>query len=154
MPRNKRESFIYTILMCSFMVFIMTIYNISLIDGFSWGTVVHAWLGFPLAFSVGFLLDWFVVSFFAKGFAFKIAGQKKDKRVLMLLISTFMVVGMCTFMSLFGAIQFVGITNETVPLWCRNIPRNFLMALPLQLIIAGPAIRFAFRQVFPVGSIN
>ena len=34
-----------------------------------------------------------------------------------------------------------------------NIPRNFIMALPLQLLIAGPFIRGLFRKLFPEGTV-
>ncbi|WP_028975072.1 DUF2798 domain-containing protein [Spirochaeta cellobiosiphila] len=157
MPINKRESLIFTSLMCAFMVFTMSIYNIGMATGYSLETISHAWLGFPLAYIIAFILDWFIVSIFAKGLAFKIASKvddRKKKIVLMLLISTLMVVGMCFFMSLFGAVQNVGFSNRTVAVWLGNIPKNFIVALPLQIIIAGPIIRFSFRKLFPVGCIN
>ena len=31
-------------------------------------------------------------------------------------------------------------------MWLSNIPKNFVMALPYQLIIAGPVVRFVFRS--------
>ena len=37
--------------------------------------------------------------------------------------------------------------------WLFNIPRNFVMALPLQLLIAGPLVRKVFRGLFPVGKV-
>ena len=38
-------------------------------------------------------------------------------------------------------------------IWVTNIPKNFIMALPFQLIVAGPLVRFVFRRAFPEGSI-
>ena len=37
--------------------------------------------------------------------------------------------------------------------WLMNIPRNFVMALPLQLLIAGPLVRKVFRTAFPMGTV-
>ena len=37
--------------------------------------------------------------------------------------------------------------------WLTNIPRNFIMALPLQLILAGPVVRRVFRSAFPEGKV-
>lgn len=50
MPQNKRESLIFTIMMCFTMVFVMSIYNVSLhMGGLSMKSVQQAWLGFPIA---------------------------------------------------------------------------------------------------------
>lgn len=153
MPKNKRESLIFTIMMCAFMVFVMSVYNISFYVGFSFETVKSAWVGFPLAFIVAFILDWFFVGKFAKKFAFKLAGNNSKPIVLVLLISTFMVCGMVIFMSLFGALHTAGISSLTIPLWVENIFKNFILALPLQLLVAGPLIRYVFRKTFPEGTV-
>ena len=72
MPRHKRESLIYTIMMCFCMVLWMSIYNVALHSGQLNGEILkEAWLGFPLAYICAMLLDWFVVSGIAKGFAFR-----------------------------------------------------------------------------------
>ena len=38
-------------------------------------------------------------------------------------------------------------------MWLVNIPRNFIMALPWNLLVAGPFARFVFRRAFPMGTI-
>lgn len=38
-------------------------------------------------------------------------------------------------------------------IWLTNIPKNFIMALPFQLIIAGPLVRLVFRRAFPEGTV-
>jgi hypothetical protein len=41
-----------------------------------------------------------------------------------------------------------------VPLmWLANIPRNLVMALPWNLLVAGPVSRYLFRRAFPVGTV-
>lgn len=50
-PQNKRESLIYTVMMCFVMVLWMSIYNVSLQQGgFGLDAVAAGWLGFPLAY--------------------------------------------------------------------------------------------------------
>ena len=59
-------------------------------------------------------------------------------------------------MSLYGACEGAFHTGSwsTVPVnWMRNIPRNFIMALPVQFLIAGPLVRRVFRAAFPVGTV-
>ena len=71
MPQNKRESLIYSVLMCFCMVLWMSIYNVSLHQGgLSLTSVQEGWLGFPIAYVFAFCCDWFFVSKLAKGVAF------------------------------------------------------------------------------------
>ena len=73
MPRNKRESLIYTVLMCFTMVLWMSIYNVTLHMGtLNLTTIREAWIGFPIAYVFAMCMDWFVVSGPAKGFAFRV----------------------------------------------------------------------------------
>ena len=72
MPINKRESLLFTFIMCFCMVLWMSIYNVALQHGVINGEVIAAaWLGFPLAYIFAMCCDWFVASSLAKGFAFK-----------------------------------------------------------------------------------
>ena len=137
MPQNKRESLVYSVIMCFCMVLWMSIYNVALQHGgLSLEVVQQAWLGFPIAYIFAFCCDWFFVSKLAKGVAFGfLLRPDSSVRRKVITISSCMVVPMVLIMSL------------------HNIPFNFIMALPFQLIIAGPLVRFVFRKAFPVGTI-
>ena len=63
MPINKRESLLFTFIMCFCMVLWMSIYNVALQHGAINGEVVAAaWLGFPVAYIFAMCCDWFVAS--------------------------------------------------------------------------------------------
>ena len=50
MPQNKRESLIYSVMMCFTMVLWMSMYNVTLhMGGFSTEVLREGWLGFPIA---------------------------------------------------------------------------------------------------------
>lgn len=158
MPQNKRESLIYTVMMCFFMVLWMSIYNVAFqYEAFNLKIVVTGWIGFPIAYLLAMCCDWFLVSKLAKGFAFRYLIKPDDgplKKILC--ISGAMVVGMVVIMSLYGACESAFHTGNwsTVPgNWLANIPRNFIMALPVQFLIAGPLVRRVFRSVFPEGKV-
>ena len=107
MPQNKRESFIYTVIMCFTMVLWMSIYNVTLHTGtFNAQVIKDAWLGFPIAYVFAACMDWFVVSGLAKGFAFKYL-VKPDSSTLrkVISVSCSMVVPMVIIMSLYGAVE-------------------------------------------------
>ena len=159
MPRNKRESLIYTVLMCFTMVLWMSIYNVTLHMGaLNLTTIREAWIGFPIAYVFAMCMDWFVVSGPAKGFAFRFL-VKPESPVLhkVIAVSCSMVVPMVIIMSFYGAMEAIvsggAGWNQLLLIWITNIPRNFIMALPLQLLIAGPFIRGLFRKLFPEGTV-
>lgn len=157
MPRNKRESFVYTIMMCFVMVFWMSLYNIYLHAGtFTLEVLETAWVGLPLGYLCALLLDWFVVSTPAKNFAFKILPDSAGPVRKVLTISCCMVLPMVFFMSLYGAVEVLSHTqnwDQLFIIWGTNILKNIVMAIPFQLFIAGPLVRKVFRTIFPVGTI-
>ena len=144
MPTNKKESLIFTIFMCAFMVFWMSVYNVSLHVGFTMTSIKQAWLGFPLAYLFAILCDWFIVSKIAKFFAFKIVSYQSKDIFKILTISFFMVCGMVLLMSLYGALEQNGLGHNLLQVYLMNVVRNFVVALPLQFVIAGPFIRRVF----------
>lgn len=154
MPKNKREILIYTVIMCAFMVYFMSVYNVTLHQGLSAGVFSIAWMGFPPAYVVAILLDWFIVSKISKKLAFKIVDPVKSRDTAKAIaVSVFMVCGMVILMSVYGAIESVGLSTNTIMVWLTNIPKNFIAAMPLQLLIAGPLVRFFFRKAFPEGKV-
>ena len=67
-----------------------------------------------------------------------------------------MVVPMVIIMSMYGAVEgcvHSGAWSQLLMIWLTNIPKNFIMALPFQLIVAGPLVRFIFRSAFPEGKV-
>ena len=158
MPQNKRESFIYTVIMCFTMVLWRSSYHVTVHTGpFTAQVIKDAWLGFPIAYVFAACMDWFVVSGLAKGFAFKYL-VKPDSSTLrkVISVSCSMVVPMVIIMSLYGAVEAsirMGDFSNVLFIWLTNIPKNFVMALPFQLIIAGPLVRKVFRTIFPEGKV-
>ena len=120
-------------------------------------SIKAGWLGFPIAYIFAMCCDWFFVSKIAKGFAFKYL-VKPDSSVLrkVISVSCCMVVPMVIIMSLYGAVEVsieMGNFSNLLMIWLTNIPKNFVMALPFQLIIAGPLVRKVFRGAFPEGTV-
>lgn len=50
--------------------------------------------------------------------------------------------------SILGVKHAYGFTNQFIPNYLVTYCRNFIMALPVQLFIAGPAARWIFRLIF------
>lgn len=107
MPMHKRESLIYTVLMCFTMVLWMSMYNVALHMGtLNMEVIREGWLGFPLAYVCAMCLDWFLVSKIAKGFAFRFLVKPESSTMKKVIaVSCCMVVPMVIFMSLYGGLE-------------------------------------------------
>ncbi len=152
MGQTKFQKFIFTLMMCFFMVLGMTTYNIILNEGFHSNLLNNLLKDFWLGFIVALLLDIFIVEKLAKPLAFKIVKPTKETKQIkiILAISSCMVVGIVLFMSIFGAIVSSGFTIDALKLYPLCVLRNFIMALPLNLLIVSPIVRFIFNKMFPV----
>ena len=140
------------------MVLWMSMYNVSLHMGeVSLEVLKEGWIGFPFAYIIAMCLDWFFVSKLAKAFAFRyLVNFESSFLKKSIAISCCMVVPMVFFMSLYGGIEAcikTGQWNVLPIIWLTNFPKNFLMALPFQLLVCGPCIRSSFRKLFPVGKV-
>ena len=152
MGQTKLQKFFFTLMMCFCMVLGMTIYNMILNEGFHSNLLNNLLKDFWLGFIVALLLDIFIVGKLAKPLAFKIVKPTKETKQIkiILAISSCMVVGMVLFMSIFGAIVSSGFTIDALKLYPLCVLRNFIMALPLNLLIVSPIVRFSFNKIFPV----
>lgn len=63
---------------------------------------------------------------------------------------------MVIIMSFYGAVEVcisIGNWGSLLFIWLVNILTNFIVALPFQLLIAGPFVRKVFRRLFPEGTV-
>ena len=151
MGQTKTQKFIFTLMMCFCMVLGMTIYNMLLNEGFHSQFFNHLLKDFWLGFIVALLLDVFVVGRLAKPIALSIVKPTAETKQIKVIIaiSSCMVVGMVLCMSLYGAIVAMGFSANALKIYPLCIIRNFIVALPLNLLIVSPFVRFVFGKVFP-----
>ena len=149
MFKNKKEHFIFILMICTTMVYIMTCYNVALIEGFSLNIFKHALLGFPPAFIFALIGDIFVVGKIVKVLAPKFI-KKNDSMAKIGIIMSFLTgCGMVLWMSFFGAVTNVGFGPHLLAAYGVGIVKNFIFAIPLNLLIVSPLIRFIFFKMFP-----
>ncbi|WP_086348902.1 DUF2798 domain-containing protein [Candidatus Enterococcus clewellii] len=148
MPTNKKESIIFTLMMCTMMVFGMSVYNTFLHKGMGGMTPSEILPGFLPAFLVALVLDVLIVGPFAKNIAFKLLGKNKGKMPLTaLVISGCMVLGMVLCMSLFGLIMQQNFSGNVLINYLQAMSLNAVCAFPLQLLIVGPVSRYFLRTI-------
>lgn len=94
------------------------------------------------------LLAYFVSSHLAKMCAFRVV-QPGDRPIFIIFaIQIFTVIWQVAFVSVLGVYHGYGFTRNFIPDYLTTYCRNFIMALPLQLIIVGPLARLIFRKIF------
>ena len=155
MFKNKKEHFIFILMIATTMVFIMSCYNIAMIEGFSLNIFKHAALGFPLAFIYALVGDIFIVGKIVKIITSKILKPNDDMKKVGVYMSFFTSCGMVIWMSLFGVITNIGLNSNFISAYSNALITNFIFAIPLNLSIVSPLIRFIFFKIFPpISSIN
>lgn len=149
MPRTKGESIFFTAITAWMMVYVMTLYNTVLATGnFTNTTFLIALKGMWIEYIIIALLAYFVSGHLAKICAFRVV-QPGDRPIFILFsIQTFTVIWQVAFASILGVYHGYGFTANFIPDYLMTYCRNFIMALPLQLIIVGPLARLIFRTIF------
>lgn len=95
------------------------------------------------------LLDVFIVGKAAKKIASKIVSEDAPMIKRILTMSLLMICGMVIFMSFYGAVIHTGFSSELLPAYLNGIWKNFIMAVPLNLLIVSPLVRTIFFKIFP-----
>lgn len=148
MPKTKLESIFFTAITAWMMVYIMTLYNTVLAMGkFNNATFLIALKDMWIEYIIIALLAYFVSGQLAKKCAFRVM-QHGDRPIFIIItIQTFTVIWQVAFASILGVYHGYGFTVNFIPDYIVTYCRNFIMALPVQLIIVGPIARLIFRTV-------
>lgn len=149
MFKNKKQHFIFILMICTTMVFIMSCYNVAIMEGFSSTVFKHAIMGFPAAFLFALIGDIFIVGKIVKIIASKILKPDDSMAKVGICMSFFTGCGMVIWMSMFGVITNVGFTSNFISDYAMALFTNFIFAIPLNLLIVSPSIRFLFFKMFP-----
>ena len=152
MPKTKLESVIFTAVTAWIMVYGMTLYNLVLATGsFTNGTFLLALKEMWLEYVIIALCAYFISSPAAKRLAFRVVRPGDRPIAIILTIQVFTVVCQVALASILGVWHGAGFTVQFLPNYLIAYCRNFMLALPLQLLLVGPLARFIFRLLFRRG---
>ncbi|KRE68909.1 hypothetical protein [Paenibacillus sp. Soil750] len=158
MPTTKKEEFYFGLMMCFGMVVFMTFYNLFTHGLLGSISVRGIFAQLLQIFIIATLLELFIVGPVAKKMAFSLPYDKSNKLYVILFLAFFMVSGMVLCMSLYGlgsayfsnSLQGESLLGSYFTLVCQN----FIFAFPLQLIIVGPLVRYAFIKLVKTTSFS
>lgn len=150
MPMTKKEDLIFTILCVLFMCMGMLIYNMFLVMGVNWEAIQAAWALVPLTFAVCFCVDHFIACPISTLIMKHVARPWMKPWLQIALFQFFTVCQIAVLESMYGALVQVGFTSEVWMCWLHHIPLNFIVALPLMVLVCSPLMRLLFRFLVPV----
>ncbi len=148
MGNTQFQKRLFTVFMCFFMVLGMTIYNMLLHQGLSAHFFRHLLSEIWLVYLIAFVLDMFIVGPLAKKLVFTVL-RPRSKALGIVSISASMVLCMVSLMSIFGSVMTQGLSPKALHVYPSVWIKNFIVALPYNLIIVGPLVRTLFVLLFP-----
>lgn len=139
MPRNGKEGLLFSFAMSALMIYIMAALNYGVRTGDVGGTAwSYAVFNFPLAFVVGIVCDLAICTPLSR-WTMRATCRATDRPVWKGLVVKFcMVVLMTVAMTIFGVLEAVGPSRAAVTLFFVTFPYNFIIALPLQMLVIAP----------------
>ena len=153
MPKNKFQDVVFTIIMATFMVYGMVVYNVALnTGGVTNQTFLIALHELPIMVPIAFVLEFFVVSKLDTALAFTVVKPDDRPQIITYAISICICCIMCPIMSLVATLLFK--ENKSFGTWIQTWAMNFPMALLYQLFYCGPLVRLIFRTIFHVKKTN
>ncbi len=151
MPQTKPQSVFFTAITAWMMVYVMTVYNTAMAMGsFTNGTFLIALSDMWLEFVLIALCAYFISGPIAKKLAFRVVKPTDRPIAIILAIQTFTVICQVALASILGVWHGYGFTANFIPDYLTCYCRNFIMALPVQLMAVGPLARKLFRTAFCV----
>lgn len=149
MPKTKFQSVVFTMITAWIMVYIMTLYNTVLVTkSFTNITFWLAFRGMWAEYIIIFLCAFFISARIAKKLAFRVVRPGDRPIAVIFAIQIFTVVIQVALASLIGVYHGYGFTAQLLPNYITVYSKNFVMALPVQLFIAGPIARALFHLLF------
>lgn len=135
MPKSKKEGLLLSCIMSLIMIYVMAALNnyvkIGYVDANSWLIALQR---LPLGFIVGILCDLCVCTPLSRKIVSSIANEGDREIYLVFILRFCMVVFMTIAMTVFGTVVGHGTLEE----FFIYLPYNFVIALPIQMIIVAP----------------
>lgn len=146
MPRSSKEGLLYGAIICGLTCICMATINISIgMGGISTESLLTALKAFPIVFIIAMIVENFIVGKVASKLVYSFIPPKDSLNAHILYRTFFTVVGMSIIMTIIGGMLSGGINIEILKEFPISWPRNFCIAIFLELIIVQPIARAVMR---------
>lgn len=148
MPRNGKEGLLYGGVICAMTCIFMATINISIaMGGVSKEAIVISAKSLPLVYLVAMLIETFIVGRIADQLTGVFCLKTDSLNAHIMFRTFFTVIGMSIIMTNVGAGIGNGFNMELIKHFPLAWPRNFCIALFLELLIVQPIARKMMRTI-------
>lgn len=153
MPKTLFQRVVFTVIMAAVMVYIMGLYNTALNGGgLSNESFFRVFDYYFIEYPIAFVLAFTIGSRGASALTARVVDPEKDNIVLFYVVmAAFNVCIMASTMSLVGVLEHGCAPQDLFARWLQTFALNFIVALPVQVFVAGPLVRAVFRRLFCAG---
>lgn len=149
MPQNRFQNIVFTAMMVFVMAYAITLFHTALNrQGLRVGMLLTALMRMWIPYSFALVYELLVAKPLACRIAMRMAGAGSGPLPRIVAMALSMVTMMCPVMSLFAASVFGGFDATLPARWLVLLERTYPFALALQLLVAGPLVRYLFGRLF------
>jgi len=151
MPKTKFQSVVFTLMMVFCMVYLMTVYTVSIkMGGLSYSVFGIAIKEMWLEYVIVFVLIFFAITKIALKLTEHILPSKETLPSIASILATqsFTVCCIVPTITLIATFLHNGFTADWFIEWITSAVQCFPMALCLQVFFIGPLVRNIFRKIF------
>lgn len=142
MPRNGKEGLIYGGVICSLTCIVMATMNICInMGGVSTTSLLTVLKAIPVVFIIAMLIEMFIVGRIANKLVSIFISTTDSLNANIMFRTFFTVSGMSIIMTVVGGILASGFNMEVIKEFPISWPRNFCVAIFLELLIVQPIAR-------------
>lgn len=155
MPRNVKEGLIYGGVICALTCIFMATMNICInMGGVSGKAIVTSLKSFPLVFVIAMILEMFIVGKIADKLVNVFSSSTDCLNAHILFRTFFTVIGMSIIMTIVGGSLANGFSLEVIKEFIICWPRNFCVAIFLELLVVQPIARNVMRTTHEIQEKN
>lgn len=144
MPQNKKQGVILSLTMSLIMIYIMAALNLWVRDGVSAEAWLTALQRLPLGYIVGIICDMCICTPISRKIVDLATTENDSVRVKTFILRFSMVILMTVAMTVFSCVVSGKFGMEGVADFFTYLPYNFIIALPIQMLIVAPlSLKFA-----------
>lgn len=148
MPQTFWQKVLFTSIMASLMVYVMSVYNMILrTDSFSVGLLVPSAKRYFSELAVALPLALFLAGKMAPKLVFLMFRPQTHPLLLNVFITLIISLIMVPLMSLFVYLYRVGTVGFNPAFYKQMITFNFILAFPVQVLVLGPLVRRLFIRL-------
>ena len=139
MPENRKQGTILSLLMSLIMIYVMAALNLNVRNGsFTTGVWYTALMRLPLGYIVGILCDMLICTPLSRKIVSKVTADTDSIQMKTFVLRFCMVILMTIAMTVFSCIVSGKWGMTGVVDFFTYLPYNFIIALPIQMIIVAP----------------